>query len=616
MNKTSKFKKALSVVLVMMMMLSCLTIMPLTASAAGGTGTADDPYKVSTKAELETALASASTARYIELTADIDLGGSWTPASYAGEIHLNGNGHTITGLVASGWNAGFFATLNNNSSVSNLTFVAPKVSGSGQCGVVVAQAKGNVTISNVSILDGADQPATVTCSSNHAGAIVGSFYGNTLDGTPTATIINCYNEADITSGTNAGGIIGNFQLKCNLNVSYCVNVGNVKTTKTDANTVGGIIGLLNGGVGCKGNISFCVNKGTVTNGYNGENANKGTGGIVGYQWGAMNDGTLHYSDCYNVGELIAGKNGWAQLGGITGLTNGYDAANVDAANTKTYTRCYDYSKRSTTDAGITAYGDQGGITGWGESTQLLRTYTDCYAANHKDSKIPYGKVVNQLGGATMNNTAYFTEDATHTIENVEIALSTTGEATTIAAEMARIDNAIAVLRYNLDISAGSANLSARLKLTDPHGFMVITDVESAGKTVAASAYETSFDEIGFIFYESAEAADAATVAANGTKVAGEAYGENRFASAYAGVQTSELNTTVYFVAYVAIGDAVVTSDVRSINLYDKTMDAAEDGYFGTPDNGVYVPAKEKAVYRAMIDYYHAYVNLDDVAWDA
>lgn len=109
-------KKFLSAVMVIAIL---LTMLPVTAAAAGGAGTSSDPYTVSTAEELQTALTgTGGEAVYIRLTQDI-IGDFKVPTGRTVNLDLNGKsltnqaGDTITVEI----NASL--TINGSGSVDN-----------------------------------------------------------------------------------------------------------------------------------------------------------------------------------------------------------------------------------------------------------------------------------------------------------------------------------------------------------------------------------------------------------------------------------------------------------------------------------------------------------------
>ena len=113
---------------------------------------------------------------------------------------LDGNNQTISGLYAP-----LFDNLTNGT-VRNVNLSGVGISNhSGPTGAIAGTADGGSRIYNVGILDG-----EVGSSDNVCGGLVGK-----LDG--SARVINCFNYATITGGTNVGGIVGynNYESKSN-----------------------------------------------------------------------------------------------------------------------------------------------------------------------------------------------------------------------------------------------------------------------------------------------------------------------------------------------------------------------------------------------------------------
>ena len=104
---------------------------------------------------------------------------------------LDGDNHTISGLSAP-----LFAKMSGASVVRNLTLQNVSISGSGRVGTVAGEAVGNARIYNVGILSG-----SVGSTDDYCGGIVGFIDGS-------ARVINCFSYANITGGTNVGGIVG------------------------------------------------------------------------------------------------------------------------------------------------------------------------------------------------------------------------------------------------------------------------------------------------------------------------------------------------------------------------------------------------------------------------
>lgn len=204
----------------------------------GGDGTSNNPYLISTRAQLE--MISDRPGSCYKLVSDIDLSRkSWTPIGDSGTGPyvrfsgvLDGDGHTIRGMTVDSnahvdggqAHAGLFASIDNGT-VSDIRLVDISMSPiKGTSGVLRIGAIAG-TIIGGSISDVYVQ-GTMVCSEGykanvHAGGIVGA---TDNFGTPhRVSITNCISELDISVYGNdafAGGIVG-YANGSNTVISYC-----------------------------------------------------------------------------------------------------------------------------------------------------------------------------------------------------------------------------------------------------------------------------------------------------------------------------------------------------------------------------------------------------------
>ena len=257
---------------------------------AGGTGTAIDPYLVSTPAQLDNVRNNLS--GYYKLVNDIDLAswGNWEPIGADSNNPFrgvfDGNGYVINKM-----------TININSNHVN----------AGLFGCL----RGG-TIKNVGIVDFV---INVT-SSNYA--CVGSIAGVIN----YSTINNCYNTGNVNIMSTAwesrvGGIVGYGDFAST--ISNCYNTGNLNVTSNSWETnVGGISGKTS----CCLLIN-CYNTGNV-NAVNVRSTSGGThvGGIAGKgNWQYVSSPPVNVRNCYTTGEVNAESNENAYAGGIIGRTS-------------------------------------------------------------------------------------------------------------------------------------------------------------------------------------------------------------------------------------------------------------------------------------------------------
>ncbi len=242
--KARKMTKLIGMFLAAVMMLAVLgTLSVVPAFAAdpaysGGSGTADDPYLLSTPEDLvalseaiandDGSLDAADTCGlgmyhgyYFELTQDIDMTGiDWTPMSFCG--NLDGKGFAIKNLDTTAtdngdgeyW-TGFFAQL-INATVSNVTFdncvatVADTVSSSRDIYATIVAANAIASkLENIRIVD-----CTIT---NHGTAHNFGYAGFVAALADISNITGCTVEGGSisaitpTSSNLAGGIVGCFE---------------------------------------------------------------------------------------------------------------------------------------------------------------------------------------------------------------------------------------------------------------------------------------------------------------------------------------------------------------------------------------------------------------------
>jgi hypothetical protein len=266
-------------------------LLPIT-KFAGGEGTAENPYLISTIADLQQV--KSNTAAYYKLANDIDATGfDFTPITgFSGT--LDGAGFTISNLsIASSYAQAIFESTADGAVIKDITFDKPEFNltdDASYAGVVVAQAIG-ATIENVKVYnltaEGADfsgrfgsiagvisgYSKVIGCNVaaaniNLPGASVGgvanelktsssvkasAFYGNIQGGQTVGGIIatggtgfvveDCHTNANIVAKNTIGGIVGN---AARSTVNRNVVEGTLQATQAGWNSValGGVIGYL------------------------------------------------------------------------------------------------------------------------------------------------------------------------------------------------------------------------------------------------------------------------------------------------------------------------------------------------------------------------------------
>lgn len=343
------------------------------ASFSGGSGTADDPWKISNGSELAylasvvNSNGSATHNQYYILTADIDLGGrEWTgignqnDAGKAFKGKFDGNGKVITGFAINeerDYRPGLFGQLDGGAVVKNLTVHGCIRAGSKNDfgGLLCVSVNGGSAVENCTVY--ADVQITRAAGSKnfYFGGITGRLAPGgkiqdctvlgkiqlqvTASATNTqrqytagiaaridaAEIINCKNYADISqiftgSATigYSGGIValGQANEKTTASIRNCVNYGDIFVESNGGQgRTGGIFG--NPKSVAVYTIENCFNAGKVLYG-------KGTdSGFMGELVGLNEAGKLNLINCYASGHNLAGNKGKGNLnasGCVTDIT--------------------------------------------------------------------------------------------------------------------------------------------------------------------------------------------------------------------------------------------------------------------------------------------------------
>ena len=252
--------------------------------APDGAGTQAAPYQIESGEQLawlaDTVSAGSGAKICAVLTDDIDLGGfPFAPigvSSHELSGSFDGQGHTVSGLNVSAQYAGLFGVI-KDAEIRNVVVqgtVASTSSGSGDAGGIAGRAVGTTNV-----IENCGNEANVSGGSN-----VGGILGNSQNYNTTVTVTGCYNSGSISASDRAGGIIGRYN-NSNPRITDCYNTGAVSSSTYAA-------GIL---AGSSSNISRCYNVGTIT----GKDASK-TGAFTTSSYNSL-------TDCYYLtGSIPAG----------------------------------------------------------------------------------------------------------------------------------------------------------------------------------------------------------------------------------------------------------------------------------------------------------------------
>lgn len=316
----------------------------------------------------------------VNLTKDIDLGSKhWTSIGnnskkFSGTF--NGNGHAVKNLyinitgtagAANGYRGLFGQT--DSAAISSLkldnVLIEAKTTTSYQyVGSLVGKAT-KTDISDITVSGKIDL-------SKKPGSYTGGVTGQTAGG----SMIDCINNAEISSGYQVAGITGTTGSNPTV-IKRCVNNGaitGIYSGTTKAYAVAGIVGNLGA---AKDEVLYCINNGDISgadqsmagiagqttkavriiNSYNtgavkSTNAKSYVGGIIAYIDNSYTSNTPTIQNCYNIGKLaIDAEAATKEIGGVVGkqssstinnayFTNNYYEANDSYKGTR-YTDSFD-----------------------------------------------------------------------------------------------------------------------------------------------------------------------------------------------------------------------------------------------------------------------------------
>ena len=256
---------------------------------SSGSGTADDPYLLSTDSDIDTLSAtSADWDKYFLLTQNITLAGNHTPIGNSGTQFtgdFDGNGYSITNLTVYQTTnyAGLFGYTNTGANIHDLgveTSSEGVVSTASYVGGLLGENGGNGIVNNCSVT------GNVTGNS-YVGGLVGENGGG-------GTVTNCFVTCNVSGSSNYTGGLAGYNRNT---VSNC----SANSTVSGSAEVGGLIGESNA------DVLNCYATGDVTG------SGQSVGGLVGKNWDTI-------SNCYATGNATTGDR---YVGGLTGLNLGY-----------------------------------------------------------------------------------------------------------------------------------------------------------------------------------------------------------------------------------------------------------------------------------------------------
>lgn len=275
---------------------------------AGGSGTEEDPYLISTPNQLAKIAKDCDNGNdwldtYFLLTDDIDLSGySWEPIGGTSSFdettfwgHIDGGGHSLINMnvtkdgTAGYFTAGFVSQLEADGSIRRLTIASGSVTGYASVGAFAAICCG--------VIEDCTNHASVdaTMSMNgYAGGIAGYLRQSLLGGDANQRITRCVNYGSVSASNVNGMVAGGIAASVyeNGTIEQCANLGAVNAGNA---TAGGIVGTV-AGTGVK--ITDCYNTADILTG-----TLLQAGGIVGLAGDAKESVDVEITNCYNAGYI-------------------------------------------------------------------------------------------------------------------------------------------------------------------------------------------------------------------------------------------------------------------------------------------------------------------------
>ena len=303
-----------------------------------GTGTQDDPYVIDIVQGLEVFRNSVNSGKttynakdvYVQLGANIDLNNvEWSPIGTKEKPFkgiFDGNGKTVSNVVAAGDNnIGFFGYA-NTCTIKNLKLANVNVTGSDCVGAVAGQVYSSSTIDNCHVSGNIKVEGKT-----NVGGIVGKYYVKVSnssvigDGVTTSYVKGVYDQKDL-EGDNVGGIMGHGGENNNFAGNTVSNI-----TISGTRKVGGIVGTTNRDT----DLSNCTVQNvkietTATADYAASNASSmDLGGLIGHYYNSGSNGKIESVTVSGV--MFDTKDGLADAGAVIGGdrgTTGAPAGNV------------------------------------------------------------------------------------------------------------------------------------------------------------------------------------------------------------------------------------------------------------------------------------------------
>lgn len=362
---------------------------------AGGTGSEDDPYQISTPAQLDSVRNYLNSSFIIINDIDLDIapyntGDGWEPigdryTAFTG--NFNGHGFTVSNLYVNreeNYSVGLFGYI-VSSSIDSLSLINSSVQGDKHVGILAGYTSLS-TISNCSVIGEVTglnyhiggmigkSEATEIFNCSAAIEVTGNMYIGGLVGKNTngSTLTNCYTTGKITgNSSDIGGLVGINKI-CS-QIKDCHSSGAVY----GENSVGGLIGRNDSSA-----ISYCYTTGKAT----------ASGYVVGGFIGCNTKGSILIS-CYASGDVYCAFN---RAGGLVG----------DNSSRSIILNCYSTGQ-------VVGSNRIGGLIGWNSESSTISACFSTGEVSGDPNESNIGSLLGYNSSSTLINTFFNKETSGH-----------------------------------------------------------------------------------------------------------------------------------------------------------------------------------------------------------
>lgn len=379
-----------------------------TYSFPSGTGTKEDPYRITSAADLvelssQVSAGNNMTGIYFKQTAPIDLSGiaDFIPIGKNATTMFKGNYdggcYPIKNLteVTAGYGGLFGYVV--DASIRNVILEGGSITGKYSTGGIAGRWDGKAVLENC-----ANKGCTIQ-NGGMAGGLIGMMTGAT-----SVTIESCYNQASVKGTEAAGGIIGRVN---GGTISHCYSTGNISCTVEGVDEQGEyVVGGISGACGTNASVTACYYNSEAEYSYgDGQQGNnhygyaKTTAQMKSFITAELGDAYLLRNGAYPV---LRGECGKADFAGGTGTASDpYLVATPEQlAMVNQYVGISDVHFQQTAELDLSGYGEFPTIAN-GRNAEFMGHYDGGgYPIRHATiTSDAYGGLFGSVNGAVLED---------------------------------------------------------------------------------------------------------------------------------------------------------------------------------------------------------------------